>query len=390
MTHSLFTVMPVFVILFWLILFCLDEKKNKAKLFLIFFLTVALINFTTHWYYFNSNYQLYGLLDSIWVFTSLSVYPLYYYYIRLLTTDVKVKYRWSWILIPALMMGLFSALVYLMMSPQEMEIFKNEILYHNKPRSGEYSTLIRLQMLRMEISKFIFAIEVFLTVICGLRLLRKFNEKVFAFYSNVQNRELYTIKLTLIFLFITAIVSMISNITGKYFFANHPYLLGIVSITHSLALFGISYAGYKQSFTISDLTTDLLQPDDKNQQVEDDKNVNSERNYDELYTIMVHLLNVEQIFKDPELRLNDLALMLGTNRTYASQLIHNNASSNFCDYINSHRITYAKSLLSSPEEDHLTIDEIALKSGFSSQSSFYRVFMKMEEISPAKFRKGLR
>lgn len=42
--------------------------------------------------------------------------------------------------------------------------------------------------------------------------------------------------------------------------------------------------------------------------------------------------------------------------------------------------------MSSENAEHLTLDEIALKSGFSSQSSFYRVFMKIEGTSPAKYR----
>ena len=389
MTYSLFTVMPAFIILFWLILFSLDKKKNRAKRFFIFFLTVALVNYTIHWCYFNHNYDVYRVLDSIWVFTSLSVFPLYYYYIRLLTTDIQIDYKWSWILIPAFMLSLFSGIIYLMMSPYEIEVFNNEILYHNRPQTGGYSQLIRLQLLRMELFKVIFTIEVILTVIFGLRHIKKFNEKVFDYYSDVKDRELSNIKLTLLFLVITAIISMISGFIGKGFFVDNPLLLALPSITHSLALFGVCYVGYKQHFSIEDLFKDQLQPVDKKHQVEDEENVFTDSKYDELYEKMEHLLKIEQIFKEPDLRLHDLAYKLGTNRTYASQLINNKVNSNFCDYINSHRITFAKKVLSSDDENQSTLDEVALKSGFSSQSSFYRVFMKMEGISPSKYRKGL-
>lgn len=378
--------MPSFVIIFWLILFCLEKNKNKAKRFLIFFLSVALVNYTSHWHYFNHNYETYHILDSIWVFTSLSVFPLYYYYIRLLTIDVKVNYYWFWILIPAFTLSLFSAFIYMMMSPQETEIFNNEILFHNRPSTGNYSMLIKLQILRMELFKVIFAIEVLLTVIYGLRLLKKFNEKVFDFYSDVKHRELNTIKLTLLFFMFTAIISMISNIIGKYFFDENPFLLALISITHSIALFGVSYTGYKQSFTIIDLVKDQFQAVDIDLHDEDEKSAVLDMKYDELYEKMEHLLKYEQIFKVPDLRLSDLASKLGTNRTYASQLINNKTNSNFCDYINTHRITYAKSLLSSPKENQLTITDIAFLSGFSSQSTFYRVFMKMEGISADRYR----
>src|SRR5690554_7094438 len=72
MTHYFFTVMPLFVVFFWLILFLLDIKKNGvAKRFLTLFLGVALVNYLAHWFYFNNNYSVYRLLDSVWVFTSL-------------------------------------------------------------------------------------------------------------------------------------------------------------------------------------------------------------------------------------------------------------------------------------------------------------------------------
>src|SRR5699024_4351940 len=136
------------------------------------FLSIAFVNYSIHWCYFNHNYKLYYILDSIWVFTSLSVFPLYYYYIRLLAIDTEINYRWSWILIPAFALALFSATLYLMMSRQEIDVFTNEILYSNQPRSGNYSALIRLQILRTNLFKVIFTVEVILAVFFGLRLIK--------------------------------------------------------------------------------------------------------------------------------------------------------------------------------------------------------------------------
>ncbi len=388
MIYALFSVMPVFIILFWLALFFLDDNKTKAKRFLLLFLSVALVNYLVHWYYFNNNYETYYLLDSIWVFTSLSVYPLYYYYIRLLAKDIKVDHRYCWILLPAVVLALLSAIIYIMMSPQEIEIFSNEILYHNRPRSGNYSTLIKLQLLRIDAFKLIFTVEIILTVFYGMRHIRWFNKKVMAFYSDTHHRELSNIRITLIFLFITAISSMISNIIGKDFFVDNPCYLALPSITHSMALFGISYVGYRQSFSIRELTNDQLQPVDKSRCKEEEENKDGTmgEKYDQLYERMEFLLEKEQIFKNADLQLTDLATKLCTNRTYVSQLINNRANSNFCDYINSYRILYAKEKLTSEEGNHLTMDEIALKSGFSSQSSFYRLFMKIEGTTPSKYR----
>ena len=131
MTYTFFSVMPILVILFWLLLFLLDGSRDKAKGFLMLFLSVSLLNFITHWFYFSNNYEVYKWLNSMWVFTFLSVYPLYYYYIRLLTKDRKIDFRWIWILLPALLLSIFSALLFTLMKEDECSIFIQEVLYRN-------------------------------------------------------------------------------------------------------------------------------------------------------------------------------------------------------------------------------------------------------------------
>lgn len=404
MAHSIFITMPTFVILFWLVLFILDDNKNEAKIFFTFFLSIALVNYIIHWFYFNQNENIYNILENVWIFTSLSVYPLYYYYIRYLTKDKKINYNWIWMLIPAFTLATFSSILYILMSPQEIETFTHEILFHNRPKSDTYSTLINLQLLRMALFKLIFTVEVALVTFFGLRFIREFNEKVLAFYSDVQHREVSNIRFTLLFLLITAIVSSISNFLGKDFFIDNQYLLAIPSIAHSIALFGVSYAGYKQTFSIRELTHDQIELNNNNiepvlnEQKKETGLVESKNNcecellgsfYDELYEQMEHLLKKEQVFRNSDLRLNELASMLGTNRTYVSRLINNKENSNFCDYINKHRIRYAKQLLASEQKD-LSLQDIAIESGFSNNSSFYRVFTKIEGTSPAKYRKEIR
>ncbi len=261
MAYIFFTALPVFIILSWLILFFLDRRKNAAKRFLTLFLFVTLVNYITHYFYFNHNYEVYRILDSVWVFTSLAVYPLFYYYIRLLTKDLKADLKWSWILLPAIILALFSTFIYLLMSPEEIEIFTHEVLYFNRKPTGNNTLLVDMQLFRVHLFKLTFALEVFLTLYFGLRMIREFNVKVRAFYSNITTRELSVLKLLLFFLVLASIISMISNLIGKNYFVAYPYLLAIPSISHSLALFGIGYVGYRQHFTIRDLTHDLIAGD---------------------------------------------------------------------------------------------------------------------------------
>ncbi len=389
----LFRADPVFVILFWLVLFFVDPKKNTAKRIFMFFLSLLLVNYIIHWLYFNKLHQTYHLLDSVWTFTSLSIFPLYYYYIRLLARDQNINYKWGWILIPASMLSIFSAIIYFLMSPHEIEILSNEILYSNRPQSEDYSTLIKMYILKIYLFNLIFKVEAIAAVFYGFRLIKRFNLKLKAYYSDTYYKELYNIGLTLFFLLAAAIISILSSIVGKTRFVQNPELLALPSIAHSFALFGLSYGGYKQSFSIREFMKELCQKQDEecDEQMENaEDGVLLGSIYDELYVRMEYLLSDEQIFRDPDLNLDDLTSKLGTNRTYVSRLINNKTQYNFRDYINSYRIRFVKEMLASDKGERLTLEKIAIEAGFSSESSFYRVFSKMEGTTPAKYRKKIK
>lgn len=84
--------------------------------------------------------------------------------------------------------------------------------------------------------------------------------------------------------------------------------------------------------------------------------------------------------------LNELALLLCTNRTYLSEYINSVYKVCFRDWISGMRIEYAKRLM---EENPLQkMNEISDASGFTSISQFYRIFSQKEGCSPAKWRKA--
>ena len=109
---------------------------------------------------------------------------------------------------PALTLSIFTFVVYLLMSPYEIDTFIHEVLYHNRVSNEEYSLLINLQKVRINLFKFIFGVQVFLVFLFGFRLINRFNKRVCSFYSNVENREMSKIRTLLIFLLLASIVSV--------------------------------------------------------------------------------------------------------------------------------------------------------------------------------------
>lgn len=98
---------------------------------------------------------------------------------------------------------------------------------------------------------------------------------------------------------------------------------------------------------------------------------------------MYLLFEKEHVYLNPRLRLSELAMLLGTNRTYLSQYFNQNCERTFYDFVNDYRIHHAKLLLHSTDD---TLETIAMNSGFNSLSTFRRAFVQREGMSPIEFR----
>ncbi|WP_372782966.1 helix-turn-helix domain-containing protein [Litorivivens sp.] len=90
-------------------------------------------------------------------------------------------------------------------------------------------------------------------------------------------------------------------------------------------------------------------------------------------------------YLQPGIKLADIARMVGTRANYLSQTINSRAGESFFDYINRHRVEYAKTLLLS--EPDMTVSEVALRAGFNSQNVFNGHFKKRVGKTPTQFRK---
>lgn len=90
-------------------------------------------------------------------------------------------------------------------------------------------------------------------------------------------------------------------------------------------------------------------------------------------------------FTSPGLTLEDLALSIGTNRTYLSTYINSTFGMSFREWIAGLRIEYAKKMLLA--DPKMTVAEVSEATGFLSQSYFIRLFTDKESLSPSKWKK---
>ena len=89
---------------------------------------------------------------------------------------------------------------------------------------------------------------------------------------------------------------------------------------------------------------------------------------------IIALVENDKIYLQPDLKLDDLAQMMHTNRTYIYQAVNQQMGISFNEFINRYRIAHAKRLMAS--DPTLSMNDVALHSGFASLSSFYRNMKK--------------
>ncbi len=99
------------------------------------------------------------------------------------------------------------------------------------------------------------------------------------------------------------------------------------------------------------------------------------------------LILEEELYKNPDLKLNDLAKKINISGHQLSQLLNDNLGKSFAAYINEYRITAACELIANDKA--IKLEAIGYEVGFNSKSTFYTAFKKHKHTTPTIYKEGL-
>ncbi len=100
---------------------------------------------------------------------------------------------------------------------------------------------------------------------------------------------------------------------------------------------------------------------------------------------IIQILEEEEVFKNPELRMRYFSDKLQINPNQLSIIINKGFKKNFNDLINEYRIKDFLSKVDAPDFEKYTLLSLALDSGFNSKSTFNRAFKKNMGVTPRQY-----
>jgi AraC-like DNA-binding protein len=109
----------------------------------------------------------------------------------------------------------------------------------------------------------------------------------------------------------------------------------------------------------------------------------NEEQIKELKNIIINSMTELKLFKDKDLNLPEYSKKIKENKNRVSQVINQEFNKNFSNFINEYRVKEARRMLSNTKYQNLTIEAIAYEVGFSSKSTFNRVFKDITGITPS-------
>lgn len=259
----------------------------------------------------------------------------------------------------------------------------------------------------------IYFLEIALMVY-AFRILQNHKEKLTDFYSDLDNKSFTWLKSIIALNILIHFLSISTFIFDLSHVEIVEYSIDISALGLTVfMIFWISYNGFSQSeifkqrlFLVTEnnislgtenlaatqtiiLEKEIQKPVEISELTVRKEPIISEADLQQFNEIKVQIAE-QELFTNPKLNLRSLAMKLEVKEKELSRLINECGDVNFYQFINKYRIEKFKELIQSPNAHHFTLLGLATEAGFSSKSTFYDAFKKMEGMTPKQFEKSLK
>ncbi len=384
--------LPFLVPLFWTVFFLCNSKRNTRSQN-IWTVEMALATFlmasSAFYWYAEENYSLFYKLDIISIFCILLSIPVMYLYFKELTGDRHKSWlQLSILFIPPILFAGANAAGYLLIGDEYATAFTKAIIENRGDAVVEGHTLFRqmrfivneytcsLLLLAQTVGVFIYATH-------RLLLYRK---RLRDFFSNVDDKDIKHHWAVLCGNMALLVLTFVATALGYTLYIEYDISTSVFRVMYAVIYYYICYhvsisyysaTKLAEEFGITNNTTDSEGYDI----LETESDDTNSKNHIHLKFLpkFNQVIDEDKVFLQKNLRVDEVASLVGTNRTYISRILKDEYNSSFWEFINRKRIEYAKEQVLINRG--LTVEELADLCGFSHGSTFSRAFRQCEQIT---------
>ncbi len=110
---------------------------------------------------------------------------------------------------------------------------------------------------------------------------------------------------------------------------------------------------------------------------------------DPIYVDLQHLFQVKAVYKDPKLRIEDVAQWLNVTPRQISAVLKARLNLTFIQYVNQYRIREARRLIEDPGSVSLKLEAIGEMCGIPTRTYFHKLFESIVGVSPGHYRRNI-
>ncbi len=344
-------------------------KPNTHRLYLGVFFLNSVFMYTGHFLAFFEYWNIFRWEDWLFIFTLMAFYPFYFWFLSYAFGFDMIRKHLVAHFIPAVGLSFCTLVFSILANKEEFTSYMSANVYGTQP-VGFFANALFYTYLS---ARFIHIIQIVLYNYFALRFIWRMKQKMQHETSQPETQAMrYFYWINAAFLVFMAIPGVYVTLIGRTPFVEKLYLLPTM-----VSIFLILYI-------ILGIVGFILEPVNLNL-IRKPKSEGSENEGS-----LLRLENIENYFNNdqpwlnPDLSIWDVAKAVGVNRTYVSNIINQEKGCNFNTFVNQFRIQHAKMILNA--SPNLKLEEVAIKSGFGSSSSFSRAFKTQEGISPSAYK----
>ena len=371
LSSDMFFIVGIFIAIFLLLLLLIKKNKSRADKILVVWLCLMAVHQFYHYLFINEILFQYPIWIGVnFPFPVLQGVLLYFYVLEITGNSLDKLWKIALHLLPAFSLILFAIPFYTLSNMDKIEVIQNDGI--------GFETYVMYINVLIPLSGLAYSIW-------SLILIKKHQKSILDKFSNTDKKELQWLRYLSIGFGVIWILSI--------FFDSGIIFTAVVIMVMFIGFFGINQLNIFSTNNTTEIevkdnikevepkTTSFSPPKTKRYE----KSGLSEEMASKIYSNLKELMSANDLYKNENLSLVELAKQLKVHPNHLSQVINEIEGKNFYNYINALRIKEFISLASLSENKKYTMISLAYDCGFSTKSTFNKHFKLQTGKTPTEF-----